>query len=66
MSSAVSLAPLTRPQVARVLRALLPRRHWTHADLRHWLAETQRRNARATASHAKRRRLMRHELSLSY
>ena len=61
-----TLSPLTRPQVVRVLREVLPRRRWTHADLRRWLATTQRRNARATASHAKRRQLMLHELSLSY
>jgi hypothetical protein len=47
-----------------VLREVLPRRRWTHADLRHWLAETRCRNARATASHAKRRHLMLHKLSL--
>jgi len=35
-----------------------------HADLRQWLADTQRRNARATASHAKRRLRLLHKLSL--
>jgi len=55
---------VTRPQVAQILRHLLPRRRWTYADLRCWLGETRRRNARATASHAKRRRLMLHDLSL--
>jgi hypothetical protein len=46
---------LTRPQVSRVLRELLPKRQWTRADLWHWLVETQERNARATRAHAKRR-----------
>ena len=66
-NSATATAPrlsVTRPQVARVLRERLPQRRWTHADLRHWLAETRCHNARATASHAKRRRLQVHQLSL--
>ena len=46
---------LTRPQVARVVRELLPRRHWTQADLWDWLSHTQARNAAAKRSHAKRR-----------
>ncbi len=56
--------PATHPQAARMLRELLPRHRWTHADLRRWLSEMRCRNARATASHAERRRLMLHELSL--
>ena len=55
---------VTRPQVSRVLRELLPRRRWTRADLRRWLRDTQARNARAKASHAKRRLLMLRKLSL--
>jgi hypothetical protein len=47
-----------------VLRALLPRCRWSYADLRRWLVDTQRRNARATASHASRR--LHDELSVSY
>ncbi len=46
---------VTRPQVSRVLRELLPRRVWTDLDLLEWLTATQQRNARATRSHAKRR-----------
>jgi hypothetical protein len=40
-------ALVTRPQVSRVLRALLPQRTWTEEDLLHWLITTQERNARA-------------------
>ena len=39
------------PQVARVLRELLPRRHWTRAELGAWLLGTLTRNARAYRSH---------------
>ncbi|MGH2355610.1 MAG: hypothetical protein ACRDI2_01855 [Chloroflexota bacterium] len=46
---------VTRPQVTRVLRAVLPRRRWTHRDLRRWLDDTCCRNARAKAAHARRR-----------
>ena len=46
---------ITRPQVSRVLRALLPHRTWTRADLLQWLRTTQERNARAKQSHLKRR-----------
>lgn len=46
---------LTRPQVSRVLRELLPKRVWTREDLWHWLHDTQTRNERAKRSHAKRR-----------
>ena len=55
---------VTRPQIARVLRALLPRRHWTWTDLRDWLEQTQLRNLRAKRSHARRRLLASLELSL--
>ncbi len=55
---------LTRSQVSRVLRELLPRRTWTREDLLGWLAETQRRNDRAKRSHAKRRLLLLRKLSL--
>ena len=54
------------PQVAHLLGRVLPRRHWLHADLRQWLADTQRRHARATASHAQRRLRLLHKLSVSY
>jgi hypothetical protein len=46
---------VTRPQISRVLREVLPHRRWTHAALLTWLTATQERNARAKASHAKRR-----------
>ena len=46
---------LTRPQVSRVLREILPRRTWTADELLGWLADTQRRNDRAKRSHSKRR-----------
>jgi len=46
---------ITRPQVSRVLRALLPHRTWTRAELLQWLSATQERNARAKLSHIKRR-----------
>jgi hypothetical protein len=59
---------LTRPQVARVLREMLPRQRWSPAELLGWLEATQRRNQRARDSHAKRRRkqhlLMRRKPSL--
>ncbi len=59
---------LTRAQVSRVLRAVLPHRTWTPAALRWWLIDTQERNARAKRSHLKRRLRRQHEhvtLSLS-
>jgi len=42
---------LTRPQVSRVLRELLPHRTWTHAELLAWLTKTQERNARQAHTH---------------
>ncbi len=47
---------LTRPQVSRVLRELLPKPGWSAAELLRWLHETQTRNERAKQSHTKRRR----------
>jgi hypothetical protein len=52
---------ITRPQVSRVLRALLPHRLWTRADLLQWLSDTQERTARAKQSHIKRRLRKRHD-----
>jgi predicted transposase YbfD/YdcC len=52
------------PQVTRVLRELLPRRHWTPEDLWHWLLDTQRRNAHAKRAHRRRRLARIHEPSL--
>ena len=55
---------ITRPQVSRVLRQLLPQRTWTLEDLAYWLADTQKRNERAKRSHAKRRLAERLKASL--
>ena len=52
---------ITRPQVSRVLRALLPQRTWTVEDLLQWLLTTQERNDRAKQSHIKRRLRRQHE-----
>lgn len=46
---------ITRPQVSRVVRELLPQRRWTAAELVGGRHETQARNAAAQRSHAKRR-----------
>ena len=46
---------ITKPQVSRVLRELLPRREWTHENLLAWLQHTQKRNEQPKRSHAKRR-----------
>ena len=45
----------TRPQVYRVVREMLPRERFGPWELLRWLADTQRRNERASRSHAKRR-----------
>jgi hypothetical protein len=55
---------VTRPQVSRVLRELLPRRHWTVVELLEWLRDTQVRNERAKHSHLKRRLAKLQKLSL--
>ena len=46
---------ISRVQVSRVLRALLPQRVCTADDLLAWLRDTQARNARAKDSHRTRR-----------
>ena len=46
---------VTRQQVSRVLRELLPRRAWSVVDLLEWLEDMQLRNERAKRSHLKRR-----------
>ena len=53
---------LTRPQIYRAVRELLPRVRFSPADLLRWLEDTQRRNERARRSHAKRRALERHTI----
>ena len=55
---------LTLPQVVRVLGELLPKQHFTPAELLRWLEQTQLRNERAKRSHAKRRQRERQHLSL--
>ncbi len=55
---------LTRQQVSRVLRELLPRRHWSVVELLEWLEDMQLRNERAKQSHLKRRLAKLQKLSL--
>ena len=46
---------ITRPQVYRVVRELLPRERFGPEELLLWLEGVQRRNERARRSHEKRR-----------
>ena len=46
---------ITRPQVYRVVREMLPREQFGPAELLRWLEDTQECNERARRSHAKRR-----------
>ena len=46
---------ITRPQVYRVVREMLPRERFGPAELLRWLEDTQDSNERAKRSHAKRR-----------
>ena len=55
---------LTRQQVSRILRELLPRRHWSVVELLEWLEDMQLRNERAKHSHLKRRLAKLQKLSL--
>ena len=55
---------VTRTQISRVVRELLPHRVWTPEDLSRWLQDTQLRNERAKRSHLKRRLAMQCKLSL--
>ncbi len=55
---------LTRQQVSRVLRELLPRREWSAVDLLEWMRDMQLRNERAKRSHLKRRLARLRKLSL--
>ena len=50
---------ITRPQVYRVVREMLPRERFGPAELLRWLEETQECNERARHSHAKRRAALR-------
>ena len=46
---------ITRPQVYRVVREMLPRERFGPEELLRWLNESQRRNEQASRSHARRR-----------
>ena len=46
---------ITRPQVYRLVREMLPRELFGPWELLEWLEDTQERNERATRSHEKRR-----------
>ena len=50
---------ITRPQVYRVVREMLPRERFGPTELLRWLKDTQDSNERAKRSHAKRRAAMR-------
>ena len=50
---------ITRPQVYRVVREMLPREQFGPAELLRWLEDTQDANERARRSHAKRRSALR-------
>jgi len=50
-----NMPQITRTQLSRLLRDLLPRRHYTAQDLLQWLLATQARNEPAKRSHHKRR-----------
>ena len=46
---------ITRPQVYRVVRDLMPKERFGPEELLSWLVDVQQRNERARLSHAKRR-----------
>ena len=46
---------ITRPQVYRVVREMLPRERFGPEELLLWLEDTQLRNERARCSHERRR-----------
>ena len=50
---------ITRPQVYRVVREMLPRERFGPAELLRWLEDTQDSNKRARRSHEKRRAALR-------
>ena len=50
-----NMPQITRPQVCRVVREMLPREQFGPPELLRWLAYVQLRNERARCSHAKRR-----------
>ena len=55
---------ITRPQVYRVVREMLPRERFGLDELLRWLTETQDGNERARRSHAKRRAALRASQSI--
>ena len=50
---------ITRPQVYRVVREMLPRERFGPDELLRWLKRTQCSNERASRSHAQRRAALR-------
>ena len=54
---------ITRPQVYRVVRKMLPRESFAPYQLPRWLEETQLRNEPARLSHQKRRYKLRWQIS---
>ncbi len=50
---------ITRPQVYRVVREMLPRQRFGPEELLLWLEGTQRSNERASRSHERRRAALR-------
>ena len=50
---------ITRPQVYRVVREMLPRERFGPEELLRWLQTTQLNNERASLSHEKRRAALR-------
>jgi hypothetical protein len=46
---------ITRPQVYRVVREMMPEERFGPADLLRWLEDVQQRNERAKRLHEKRR-----------
>ena len=50
---------ITRPQVYRVVREMLPREQFGPRELLQWLKESQLRNERASRSHERRRSALR-------
>ena len=54
---------ITRPQVSRVVREMLPRKSFGPYRLLRWLEETQLRNQRVSLSHQRRRYRLRGQTS---
>ena len=56
MSIQIDYARITRPQVYRVVREMLPRERFGPDELLLWLVESQLRNEQARRSHERRSR----------